>query len=37
MNETQLMLKINKWYGDLKAVDNVSFQVKKGSSLACLD
>ncbi|NLW92458.1 MAG: ATP-binding cassette domain-containing protein, partial [Syntrophomonadaceae bacterium] len=27
---------LTKWYGDLKAVDNVSFQVKKGSSFGLL-
>lgn len=27
---------LTKWYGDLKAVDNVSFRVKKGSSFGLL-
>mgnify|MGYP001000289084 CR=1 FL=1 len=27
---------LTKWYGDLKAVDNVSFKVKKGSSFGLL-
>ena len=37
MNEIAVDAKgLTKWYGDLKAVDNVSFQVKKGSSFGLL-
>ena len=37
MNDFAVEVKgLTKWYGDLKAVDNVSFEVKKGSSFGLL-